>query len=30
MILKDKSKSSVVCPKCDRISVEQKGKLIEW
>lgn len=30
MIFKDKSKTSVVCPKCDTISHEKKGILIEW
>ncbi|KAE9363343.1 PAP1-domain-containing protein [Stipitochalara longipes BDJ] len=29
MIFKDKSKNSAVCPKCNTISDEQKGKLIE-
>lgn len=30
MVFNDKSKTSVVCPKCDTISNEKKGRFIEW
>jgi hypothetical protein len=30
MIFKDVSKTSVVCPKCDTISKEEKGVQVEW
>jgi hypothetical protein len=30
MIFKDVGKTSVVCPKCDTISKEEKGVQVEW
>jgi hypothetical protein len=30
MIFKDIDKTSVVCPKCDTISKEEKGVQVEW
>jgi len=30
MIFKDTGKTSVVCPKCDTISKENKGVQVEW
>jgi hypothetical protein len=30
MVFKDRSKMSVVCPKCDTISHEKKGVMVDW
>jgi len=30
MIFNDKNKTSVECPRCNTISKEQKGMMVEW